>query len=91
MTNSNPPYVWKKAYKFCFTILTKNNIQKKKKNHLIHSKSKHIYCILLISYYFIYIYIYIYAFNNTLVLHYMNLLYNLKLKYLIIFIIYYII
>ena len=34
------------------------------------------------------IYIYIYAFHNTLVSHNMNLLYNLKLKYLIIFIIY---
>ena len=51
----------------------------------MYFENKHIYCILLISYYFIYIYIYV--FNNTLVLHYMNLLYNLKLKYLIIFII----
>ena len=43
----------------------------------MHSKNKHIYCILLISYYF-YTYIYIYAFHNTLVLHNMNLSYNSK-------------
>ena len=41
----------------------------------MHSKNKHIYCILLISYY---LYIYIYAFHNTLVLHNMNLSYNSK-------------
>ena len=34
------------------------------------------------------IYIYIYAFHNTLVSHNMNLLYNLKIKYLFIFITY---
>ena len=64
-------------------ILTKNQYMKKKKriNHLIHSKNKHIYCTLLISY------IYIYTFHNTLVAHNINLLYNLKVKYLFIFII----
>ena len=40
-------------------------------------------------YYYFYIYIYIFAFHNTLVSHNMNLLYyNLKVKYLFIFIIY---
>ena len=53
----------------------------------MYSENKHIYCTFLISYYF-YIYIYIYAFHNTLVSNNMNLLYNLKVKYLIIFIIY---
>ena len=53
----------------------------------MHFENKHIYCTLLINYYF-YIYIYIYAFNNTLVSHHMYLLYNLKVKYLFIFIIY---
>ena len=55
----------------------------------MNSENKHIYCTLLISYYqYIYIYIYIsiylsiYAFHNTLVSHNMNLLYNLKVKYL---------
>ena len=69
-------------------ILTKNQYMKKKKriNHLIHSKNKHIYCTLLINYY-LYIYIYIYTFHNTLVAHNINLLCNLKVKYLFIFII----
>ena len=57
--------------------------KKKRINHLIHSKNKHIYCTLLISF----IYIYIYTFHNTLVAHNINLLYNLKVKYLFIFII----
>ena len=30
MTNSNPRKFEEKAYKFCFMILTKNNMQKKK-------------------------------------------------------------
>ena len=60
----------------------------KRINHLIYSKNKHIYkhCTLLISYY-LFIYIYIYIYHNTLVAHNMNLLYNLKVKYLFIFII----
>ena len=34
-------------------ILAKNNIQKKKLNHLMHSKYKHICCTLLINYIYI--------------------------------------
>ena len=49
----------------------------------MHFENKHFYCTLLINYY-----LYIYAFHNTLVSHNMNLLYNLKVKYLFIFIIY---
>ena len=60
----------------------------KRINHLIYSKNKHIYkhiyCTLLISYY---LFLYIYIYHNTLVAHNMNLLYNLKVKYLFIFII----
>ena len=67
----------KKGIQILFHNIDKNNIQKKK-NHLMHSKNKHIYCTILISYY---LYIYIYAFHNTLISHNMNWLYNLKVKY----------
>ena len=33
MTNSNPCKFEKKAFKFCFMILAKNNIQKEKKKN----------------------------------------------------------
>ena len=56
--------------------------KKKRINHFIHSENKHIYCTLLISYY-----LHTHTLNNTLVSHNMNLLYNLKVKYLFIFII----
>ena len=49
----------------------------KRKKKLLHSFNK----LLLL-------YIYIYAFHNTLVSYNMNLLYNLKVKYLFICIIY---
>ena len=61
----------------------------------MHSENKHIYCTLLISYKLLLIYmcvcVCVCAFHNTLVSHNMNLLYNLKVKYLIIFVIYFII
>ena len=50
---------------------------------------KNILSNLIYYYFYIYIYIYIFAFHNTLVSHNMNLLYyNLKVKYIFIFIIY---
>ena len=60
--------------------------EKKRINHFMHSENKHIYCTLLISYY-LYTHTHTHTLNNTLVSHNMNLLYNLKVKYLFIFII----
>ena len=62
--------------------------EKKRINHLMHFENKHIYCTLLISYYLhTHTHTHTHTLNNTLVSHNMNLLYNLKVKYLFIFII----